>query len=903
MNDTEYKIQLVIDAQNTASQEITKLQNQVKELQWSVQQTTETTNKSLSSIKWMLSKVTTAAVVAGITAIWKASIEAAAQIEPIRNNFVRLSESVGIASDEMLAAMRRASNGTVSDFWLMSAANKAYSLWVVSNTDEMTTLMEIARLKGQAMWRTMNEALDDIVTWLWRWSAMILDNLWIVVNQTEAQEKYAESVWKTVEQLTAAERKQALINEVVSQWKIELENAGEIAETFADKQAKMTAQRENMKVVIWESLTPAIWELFDSANARLEEHQEEIVAAIETIWGAVSDIVEVVSDAAGLVAEIIWDIVWLFWEWLSNVVWTNEEWMSAMAWNWTDFFYIVSQVINFIQGIFEVGIWYIRGLRNWLKEWVNWVIQDIATICVWWVDWIKEVFRNMWNDVLNYFKKLVNWVAGIRNKLVDFWNDVFWTSRWHRDPVDVETIWPAQSGLWKLLEWIYIEPVKEAAKAWENALNDMINTYWERLEKLSITTNEIWKKTMSTFGWVGWLWDFWWGGWSGKWKSSTSSESKANADLLKEMTEYAKETKKIQQDKYKALDKQAEQRLKNQVKNINDLDKEFQSSFDDIQKNIDSTTKNIESLNKEIWNLQQNLVDLQQEQTTSIAKEYVTAKRELEALEEQYKWLKEVANSVSREDLNWVWGIQKFDVDLIKKYKDYQDEMSSAYAGLNEQERAAMDEQIAYQERYRSLNNVEKIKEDYRIRKEEVQAELTEKINALNIEQETLRAYKKEQQKLQDEWIKRINEEVAKRQEMADKKKAFESEYMEILEINQQKQVQMTNQLIDQWNEVYRAKMRAMNWWDRDWSRASGWPVYQGNAYLVGETWPEMFVPSTNWRIIKNSDLWEWAGWISVNINMWGVSINNEADENALLDKMEQRLTRTLILYKKWIKA
>ena len=51
MNDTEYKIQHVIDAQNQASQEITKLQNQIKELQGSVSSTNETASKALSSIK------------------------------------------------------------------------------------------------------------------------------------------------------------------------------------------------------------------------------------------------------------------------------------------------------------------------------------------------------------------------------------------------------------------------------------------------------------------------------------------------------------------------------------------------------------------------------------------------------------------------------------------------------------------------------------------------------------------------------------------------------------------------------------------------------------------------------------------------------------------------------------
>nr|DAN25645.1 MAG TPA: tail tape measure protein [Bacteriophage sp.] len=153
---------------------------------------------------------------------------------------------------------------------------------------------------------------------------------------------------------------------------------------------------------------------------------------------------------------------------------------------------------------------------------------------------------------------------------------------------------------------------------------------------------------------------------------------------------------------------------------------------------------------------------------------------------------------------------------------------------------------------------MEKIKEDYRIKKEEVQSELDAKISALNTEQETLRSLKKEQQKLQDEWIKRIDEEVQKWKEMSDKKKAFEKEYMEILEINHQKQVDMTNKLVEQWNAVYRAKMRAMSaggGGGSSGSRASGGPVYQGNAYLVGEAGPEMFVPATNGKIVKNSEL------------------------------------------------
>lgn len=98
----------------------------------------------------MLGQIKTVAVVAAIAAVGSA-IKKAMDIEPIRSSFEQLSASAGIASDEMIKAMRKASAGTVSDFNLMSAANKAYSLGVVSNTEQMTTLMEIARVKGSAM--------------------------------------------------------------------------------------------------------------------------------------------------------------------------------------------------------------------------------------------------------------------------------------------------------------------------------------------------------------------------------------------------------------------------------------------------------------------------------------------------------------------------------------------------------------------------------------------------------------------------------------------------------------------------------------------------------------------------------------------------------------------------------
>lgn len=62
-----------------------------------------------------------------------------------------------------------------------------------------------------------------------------------------------------------------------------------------------------------------------------------------------------------------------------------------------------------------------------------------------------------------------------------------------------------------------------------------------------------------------------------------------------------------------------------------------------------------------------------------------------------------------------------------------------------------------------------------------------------------------------------------------------------------------------------------------------------------------MFVPSQNGRIVRNEDLAGGGNPITVNINMGGVAVSNEADEQSLADTIAETITRQLELYKKGI--
>lgn len=80
------------------------------------------------------------------------------------------------------------------------------------------------------------------------------------------------------------------------------------------------------------------------------------------------------------------------------------------------------------------------------------------------------------------------------------------------------------------------------------------------------------------------------------------------------------------------------------------------------------------------------------------------------------------------------------------------------------------------------------------------------------------------------------------------------------------------------------------------WSKANGWPVKGWSAYLVGERWPEMFVPSTNGSIVPSGGF---SG--NISINMGGVTVRNEADEDRLSRKIQDNIIEVLQQNKFWV--
>ena len=242
------KLEILINAKNNASRELKAVQQDVA----GVENAAGAMGKSLGGL--VAFGAAAAGVAAGVGLIAKEAWSLGAAAVPVmrlRDSFQQVAASYGQSGDEMLAAMQKASRGTIAEGDLMLAANRAMLLGVAASADEMAGLIDVAAKRGAAMGLSTAQAFDDIVTGIGRMSPMILDNLGITVDAENTFTAYAAAIGKTAEQLSDAEKKQALLNRIIA------DSAG-LAQPAVDDMARMNVAIVEAKQAMGELFAPAV---------------------------------------------------------------------------------------------------------------------------------------------------------------------------------------------------------------------------------------------------------------------------------------------------------------------------------------------------------------------------------------------------------------------------------------------------------------------------------------------------------------------------------------------------------------------------------------------------------------------------------------------------------------------
>lgn len=372
------------------------------------------------SVKKLGTSLTTK-VTAPIAAIAGLSIKSAAKLESLEIAFDRLTASAGISGDEIVSALDKAAAGTVSRTDLILSANKAMSLGVASSTEEFVTLMEIARVKGQAMGLDVTQAFNDIVTGLGRSSPLILDNLGITIKLGEANELYAEKLGKTVEQLTNQERKQALINKVVSEGREEIAAMGDVQLTSAEKMAQLTVQIKEMGADIGAVLLPIVIQIVEVTKqwlerfAALDDRTKKIIVVIALAVAAIGPLLLIISSIITITQTLI-VVFGLLLSPIGLVVVAIAALIAISVLiikNWSK---IKAFLISTWEAIKNIAIAVFSVITQFITERFEFLLSIIKTF----TDAALGLWNNFWDAIKGKAVSIADTVKSIVSSMVDF---------------------------------------------------------------------------------------------------------------------------------------------------------------------------------------------------------------------------------------------------------------------------------------------------------------------------------------------------------------------------------------------------------------------------------------------------------------------------------------------------
>ncbi len=216
---------------------------------------------------------------AGMTAIWafiaahivagagKAALamaELAGRGDGLRRAFSNLATSAGESSDRILAALRRGTAGTVSDFKLIQEANRALISGLPASAEKMEELAKVARGLGQAVGIDATEAISRLVRGISKQEIELLDELF------GGSIKFIDVIRQLGPTATATEKSMAIYNAVLETGKKRVEEMGGVQETFADQLGRARAQIDNFKESLGRKLIPVIETLIPLALTAAE---------------------------------------------------------------------------------------------------------------------------------------------------------------------------------------------------------------------------------------------------------------------------------------------------------------------------------------------------------------------------------------------------------------------------------------------------------------------------------------------------------------------------------------------------------------------------------------------------------------------------------------------------------
>lgn len=253
------------------SQNLSNSSNKLKRNLEGVSQRANNTSKDFSRMSQGMGGLVAAyaTVAANVFALSTAFLvlRNAADLSSMVKSAENFSNRYGVSVTSMTKNIQAATGGALSFADALPTINKAISAGL--GEDKITQLAVAATKASQTFGGTANEALNRFISAAQRGRVEVVNTLGIVIQTEQEYRKYAATIGKTAQELTAFDRQQAIVNAVIEESANVFDKVNIDPNPFQQLLTTMTDLKDTMLTTVTDAITPLINAFNKSKSAAL----------------------------------------------------------------------------------------------------------------------------------------------------------------------------------------------------------------------------------------------------------------------------------------------------------------------------------------------------------------------------------------------------------------------------------------------------------------------------------------------------------------------------------------------------------------------------------------------------------------------------------------------------------
>ncbi len=203
------------------------------------------------------------------------------ELDTLKRGFVSLNRGGLLESNKMLNDLRKATLGAVSRLDLLRVANLALNTGIRSLGGGLREMLGNIRRVSLALGRDMVEDIERVIKGGGKLETELLDELGIVTRATEAYEKYARALGRTVRSLNQVERAEAFNINLQEELAEKGERLGEVMNFHAHMLGVLRVE--------WQELMFILGDVSTVALVKVTERFTDLTTAIRGTFGALHE--------------------------------------------------------------------------------------------------------------------------------------------------------------------------------------------------------------------------------------------------------------------------------------------------------------------------------------------------------------------------------------------------------------------------------------------------------------------------------------------------------------------------------------------------------------------------------------------------------------------------------------